>query len=105
MSSFLKVLKLDFLTNKRSSATWLMIIYLSFLIILMIVSGHLVDIKTYRIESLNEQVRNLKTELINEQIELLEIKELPLSIDIKGEKSISPSQASPIRIQIENQEL
>lgn len=104
MSSFLKVLKLDFLTNKRSSSTWLMIFYLSFLVILTIISGHIVDIKTYRIESLNEQVRNLKTELINEQIELLEIKELPLTIYMEGEKSISPSETSPIRIQIENQE-
>ncbi len=102
MNSIIKILKVDFLINKKSIGTWKMIVYLSFLGALMITSGHIMDKKSYQIQKLEKQVAILKTELIDLQGQLLEVSKLPPRLEIAKSQYIEQSMETPIEIKIEN---
>ncbi len=102
MNSIIKILKVDFLINKKSIGTWKMIVYLSFLGALMITSGHIMDKKSYQIQKLEKQVAILKTELIDLQGQLLEVSKLPPRLEIAKSQYIEQSMEAPIEIKIEN---
>ncbi|MCY3998370.1 MAG: FtsL-like putative cell division protein [Flavobacteriaceae bacterium] len=105
MNSIVKILKVEFLTNKKSIGAWKMIVYLSFLGGLMITSGHIMDKKSYQIQELEKQVVILKTELIDLQGQLLEVSKLPPKLELAQTQYIEQSVETPIEIKIENIEL
>lgn len=105
MNAVIKLLKVDFLTNKKSIGAWKMIAYLSFLTVLMITSGHMTDKKSYQIQVLERQVVILKSELVALQSQLLEASKLPPKLQIAQSQYIEQSVEPPIEIKIENIEL
>ncbi|MCY4161357.1 MAG: FtsL-like putative cell division protein [Flavobacteriaceae bacterium] len=105
MKSIVKLLKVEFLTNKKSVDIWKMIAYLTLLSALMITSGHIMDKKMYQIQVLEKQVVILKAQLIESQSYLLEVSKLPPRLKIAESQYIEQTLETPIEIKIENIEL
>ena len=74
MKQFLSLLKMDFLVNDVAFRNWRMIIYLSTLALIMIASGHSTDRKIFKIAQLNEEIKMLKSEFIEQRTVLMNLK-------------------------------
>ena len=74
MKQFLSLLKMDFLVNDVAFRNWRMIIYLSILALIMIASGHSTDRKIFKIAQLNDELKMLKSEFIEQRTDLMNLK-------------------------------
>ena len=74
MKQFLSLLKMDFLVNDLEFRNWKMIIYLSILALIMIASGHSTDRKIFKIAQLNDELKMLKSEFIEQRTNLMNFK-------------------------------
>ena len=74
MKRFLYLLKMEFLINDEAFRNWRMIIYLSILALTMIASGHSADRKIFKIAQLNDKLKMLKSEFIEQRTDLMYLK-------------------------------
>ena len=74
MKRFLYLLKMEFLINDEAFRNWRMIIYLSILALTMIASGHSADRKIFKIAQLNDKLKMLKSEFIEQRTDLMNLK-------------------------------
>ena len=93
--SIYSVLKAKYLSDKDAQQKWIFILFLLFLGILMIANSHLYESKSLKITSLNEEVKDLRSELMEMKMES--------SISKKMErKGIYPSEVAPVKIKVKN---
>lgn len=94
------VLKGTFLVSEDSFKNWKFIIFLSALAILMIASSHSADKKVHEIAQLNEEVKELRSELIDGRKRLMYKKmESTIRVQLK-ESGILPSEVPPKKIRV-----
>ena len=63
MNKILSILNIEFLVKDDAFKNWRMILFLSFLALIMIASGHSADRKIFKIASLNADISALKVTL------------------------------------------
>lgn len=98
MKRFLYLLKMEFLINDEAFRNWRMIIYLSILALTMIASGHSADRKIFKIAQLNDKLKMLKSEFIEQRTDLMYLKmETKITKELQP-MGIGPAKTPPIKI-------
>ena len=98
MKRFLYLLKMEFLINDDAFRNWRMIIYLSILALTMIASGHSADRKIFKIAQLNDKIKMLKSEFIEQRTNLMNFKMETKIIKELEPLGIGPAKIPPIKI-------
>ncbi|GAA4270813.1 FtsL-like putative cell division protein [Aquimarina gracilis] len=68
------ILKGKFLIADDAMKNWRMLLFLSFLAIIMIASSHNAESKVHQIARLNNEVRELRTQFVDGKTELMRLK-------------------------------
>jgi len=98
--SIQSILKGTFLVSDDSFKNWRFIIFLSVLAIFMIASSHSADRKVHEIAKLNEEVKELRSALIDGRKKLMHLKmESTIRLKLK-ESGILPSDVPPKKIKV-----
>jgi hypothetical protein len=98
--SIQSILKGTFLVSDDSFKNWRFIIFLSALAIIMIASSHSADRKVHEIAKLNEEVKELRSALIDGRKKLMHLKmESTIRLKLK-ESGILPSDIPPKKIKV-----
>jgi hypothetical protein len=101
--SLYSVLRGTFLVSDDSFKNWKFIIFLSGLAVVMIASSHSADQKVHEIARLNEEVKELRSELIDGRKRLMHLK-MESSVRKKlADKGILPSDVPPKKIKVKHQ--
>lgn len=104
MKRFLSILNIEFLINEDAFKNWRMILFLSFLAVIMIASGHSADRKIFKIALLNTELQALKSEFVDTKRVLLNVKKETSIIGVLNEKGVGPATTPPIKIIVANGE-
>ena len=89
---------MEFLINDDAFRNWRMIIYLSILALTMIASGHSADRKIFKIAQLNDKLKMLKSEFIEQRTDLMDLKmETKITKELQP-MGIGPAKTPPIKI-------
>jgi hypothetical protein len=89
---------MEFLLNDEAFRNWRMIIYLSILALTMIASGHSADRKIFKIAQLNDKLKMLKSEFIEQRTDLMNLKmETKITKELQP-MGIGPAKTPPIKI-------
>lgn len=103
MNNLRSLLNIDFLVRDNALKNWRMILFISFLAVIMISSGHSADKKIFKIASLNNEIKALKSDFIETKKKFLILKkESSITQKLKG-KGIGPASLPPIKIVISNE--
>ena len=98
--SIYSVLRGTFLVSDDSFKNWRFILFLSALAVIMIASSHSADSKVHEIAQLNEEVKELRSELIEGRRKLMHLK-MESTVRAKLlEKEILPSKNPPKKIRV-----
>ena len=90
----------SFLLSKDSSKNWSLILFFSFLSLLMINSSHSVDKKIHEIARINESVKSLRSEFVDTRTLLMTLKMESTVKNKLFEKGIKTSKKPPVKIVI-----
>ena len=89
---------MEFLVNDQAFRNWRMIIYLSIIALIMIASGHSTDRKIFKIAQLNDELKMLKSEFIEQRTELMNLKMETKIMKELQPLGIGPAKIPPIKI-------
>jgi hypothetical protein len=98
INKIISFLKMEFLIKEDSFKNWRMILFFSTLALIMISSGHYADDKIFKISRLNEKIKSLKSEFIEQKTYLMKLKMETNIISLLSEKGIVASKKPPIKI-------
>jgi anti-sigma-K factor RskA len=94
------ILKARFLVNEDATKNWRFIVFLILLAILMIANTNHFEQKIFRITALTNQVKELRSEFVDNRSELMKLKmESTVSTKME-ERKIFPSSVPPKKITI-----
>jgi hypothetical protein len=100
MKQLLSFLNMEFLVKDDALKNWRMILFVSFLALLIISSGHLADRKIFQINELKE----MKSQFVEKRAYLMELKMESRVTESLREKGIKPAKTPPLRLVIESKE-
>ena len=90
----------SFLVDEKSASNWIYIFLFLILSLVMISSSHSVDQKVYKIASLNEEIKSLRSEFVDTRTRLM-IYKMESSVKNRlSEKGIKSSKTPPVKIVI-----
>ena len=98
------ILKGTFLVSDDSFKNWRMIIFLSFLAVVMIASSHSADRKVHEIARLGEEVKEYRSAFIDGRSILMELKMESTIREKLVSKEVLPSTEPPKKIKVKSQE-
>ncbi len=101
--SIKSVLKGKFLISDDSFKNWRLILFLSFLAVIMIASSHSADRKVYEIAKLSEEVKELRSAFVEGRSKLMRLKMESSIIKKLADKGLSPSEIPPKKIKVKSQ--
>lgn len=101
--SIRSVLKGKFLISDDSFKNWRLILFLSFLAVIMIASSHSADRKVHEIAKLNEEVKELRSAFVEGRSKLMRLKMESSIIKKLADKGLSPSEIPPKKIKVKSQ--
>lgn len=86
-----------------SFKNWRMIIFISFLAVVMIASSHSADKKVHEIAKLNNEVKELRSAFVDGRKKLMGIKMESSVVQEMKQKGLSPSLIPPKKIKVKSQ--
>jgi hypothetical protein len=89
---------MDFLVNDVAYKNWRMILFLSILSLIMIASGHLAERKIFQIARLNEDLKKLKSEFVEQRTDLMNLKMETKIMKQLRPLGIGPAKTPPFKI-------
>jgi len=89
---------MEFLIKEDSFKNWRMILFFSILALVMISSGHSADNKIFKIANLNERMKALKSEFVEQRTYLMKLKMESNVVNMLSDKRIFPSKTPQIKI-------
>jgi len=92
------ILKGKFLIADDAMKNWRMLLFLSFLAIIMIASSHNAESKVHEIAKLNNEVRELRTQFVDGRTELMRLKMESSVIQKMTKKGIKRPTKPPQKI-------
>ncbi len=101
--SIYSVLRGTFLISDDSFKNWRLILFLSFLAIIMIASSHSADSKVHKIAQLNEEVKELRSLFVEGRSKLMRLKMESNVRRALAEKAIVPSGKPPVKVYVRSQ--
>lgn len=102
--SIYSILRGTFLISDDSFKNWRVIIFISGLAIVMIASAHSADKKVYEIARLNEEVKELRSQMFDRRTKLMTLKMESSIIRKMTEKGLEISENPPQKIRIKSTE-
>ena len=99
-SSIYSLLKAKFLIDDDALKTWKFIIFVFSLAMLMVYFNHNYDEKNYRITSLTNEVKELRSEFVDKRSELMKLKMESTVSEKMEERQIFPSSVPPQKIKV-----
>jgi len=98
MKKLLSILRMEFLVNDYAFKNWRVILFLSLLSLIMIASGHAADRKIFQIAQLNDDLKMLKSEFVEQRTALMNLKmETKIMKELRP-LGIGPTKTPPIKI-------
>ena len=97
------ILKGKFLISDDSFKNWRIILFISFLAIVMIASSHSADQKVHDIARLNNDVKEWRSLFVDGRSKLMRLKMESTLINKMSEKGIAPSVIPPKKIKVASQ--
>ncbi|RLD29679.1 MAG: S-adenosyl-methyltransferase [Bacteroidetes bacterium] len=97
------ILRGKFLISEDSFKNWKLLLFLSFLAIIMIASSHSADRKVYEIAKLNEEVKELRSAFVDGRSMLMKLKMESSVVKKLANKGLSPSEIPPKKIKVKPQ--
>ena len=98
MKKLLSILRMEFLVNDVAFKNWRMILFLSVLSPVMIASGHAADRKIFQIAQLNDDIKMLKSEFVEQRTALMNLKMETKIMKQLRPLGIGPAKTPPIKI-------
>jgi hypothetical protein len=98
MKKLLSILRMEFLVNDVAFKNWRVILFLSLLSLIMIASGHAADRKIFQIAHLNDEIKMLKSEFVEQRTALMNLKMETKIMKELGPLGIGPAKTPPIKI-------
>ena len=98
MKSVLSLLNIDFLLKEDSMKNWRMLFFISILAMISIASGHNADKKIYQIANLNNELKRVKSEFVENKSELMFLKLETRVAKRLLEIGVGPSKEQPLRL-------
>ncbi|MGB0366106.1 MAG: FtsL-like putative cell division protein [Flavobacteriaceae bacterium] len=98
MNQLLAFLNLEFLIKDDALKNWRMLLFLSFLALVMIASGHSADKKIYTIAKLNTEIKEEKSEFVEIRSNLMRLRMESRVASRLAEKGVGPATAPPIKL-------
>lgn len=98
MKKLLSILRIEFLVNDVAFKNWRVILFLSLLSLIMIASGHAADRKIFQIAHLNDEIKMLKSEFVEQRTALMNLKMETKIMKELGPLGIGPAKTPPIKI-------
>ena len=98
----LDILKGKFLVSGDAPKNWLFLLFASFLAVVMISSSHHADKRVHKISELNEEVRALRSEFVQNRKQLQQLRlesPLPESVVLSG---LRPAGNPPQKIKVKS---
>ena len=102
--SLYSILKGKFLISDDSFKNWRIILFISFLAIIMIASSHSADKKVHDIARLNNEVKEWRSLFVDGRSKLMKLKMESALINKMSEKGIAPSVIPPKKIKVVSKE-
>ncbi len=96
------ILKGKFLIADDAMKNWRMLLFLSFLAIVMIASSHNAESKVHEIARLNNEVRELRTQFVDGKTELMRLKMESSIIRKMTQKGLKRPARPPQKIIVKN---
>lgn len=94
------IMRGSFLVDEKSTSNWIYIFLFLILSLVMISSSHSVDQKVYKIASLNEEIKSLRSEFVDTRTRLMIYK---MESSVKNrlfQQGIKSSKTPPVKIVI-----
>ncbi|WP_425076856.1 FtsL-like putative cell division protein [Psychroserpens sp. S379A] len=101
--SIYSILRGKFLVSDDSFKNWKIIIFISFLAIIMIASSHTADQKVYEIARLKNEVKELRSAFVDGRSKLMRLKMESSIIKKVADKGIKTSEIPPKKIKVKSQ--
>ena len=98
MKNILSLLNIDFLLKEDSMKNWRMLFFISILAMISIASGHSADKKIYQIANLNNDLKRVKSEFVENKSQLMFLKLETRIANRLIEIGVGPSKEKPIRL-------
>ena len=94
------IMRGSFLVDEKSTSNWIYIFLFLILSLVMISSSHSVDQKVYKIASLNEEIKSLRSEFVDTRTRLM-IYKMESSVKNRlSQQGIKSSKTPPVKIVI-----
>ena len=103
MKKLLSILRMEFLVNDYAFKNWRVILFLSLLSLIMIASGHAADRKIFQIAQLNDDLKMLKSEFVEQRTALMNLKMETKIMKEIGPLGIGPAKTPPIKIVVKQE--
>jgi len=97
------ILRGKFLISEDSFKNWRLILFLSFLAVVMIASSHSADRKVHEIARLNEEVKELRSSFVDGRSKLMRLKMESSVVKKLANKGLFPSEIPPKKIKVKPQ--
>ena len=94
------IIRGSFLVDEKSTSNWIYIFLFLILSLVMISSSHSVDKKVYKIASLNEEIKSLRSEFVDTRTRLMTYKMESSVKNRLSEQEIKSSKTPPVKIVI-----
>lgn len=101
--SVYSILKGKFLVSDDSFKNWRMILFISLLAIIMIASSHSADKKVHEIARLNNEVKELRSIMVEGRKKLMGLKMQSSVVKKMATKGVEPSLIPPKKIKVKSQ--
>ncbi|WP_026755001.1 FtsL-like putative cell division protein [Sediminibacter sp. Hel_I_10] len=98
------ILRGKFLVSDDSFKNWRIIIFISFLAIIMIASSHSADQKVYKIARMKNEVKELRSAFVDGRGKLMRMKKESHIESVMREKGIVISEIPPRKIKVKSQD-
>ena len=100
--SIYSILRGKFLISDDSFKNWRIIIFISFLAVIMIASSHSADNKVHEIAKLTNEVKELRSAFVDGRSKLMRLKMESSIISKVAEKGIAISEIPPTKIRVKS---
>lgn len=101
MKQILAFLNMEFLLKEGGIRNWRLIFTLSLLAMIMIESGHRADRKIFEIAQLNEELKALKSQFVENRSNLMRLKMETKVAAVLEQNGVKPSEEPPVKIIID----
>ena len=101
MKQILAFLNMEFLLKEGGIRNWRLIFTLSLLAMIMIESGHRADRKIFEIAQLNEEIKALKSQFVENRSNLMRLKMETKVAAVLEQNGVKPSEEPPVKIIID----